>query len=99
MNINSSCCFLVSIDVSHPAETGEQTQNSWCCSSLVPDRRQAKADGDSVSPSRHPIFRIYAQYGERSGFIKCALSRIQADALPGRGGEVLLASAVTQQIR
>src|SRR3954447_26589636 len=50
MNINSSCCFLVSIDVSRPVQTGEQTKNSWRCSSLVPDWRQAKADADRVSP-------------------------------------------------
>src|SRR5947207_15800180 len=98
MNINSSCCFLVSIDVSRPVQTGEQTQNSWRCSSVVPDGRQAKADGDPVSPSASN-FPDIPEYGESIRLHQgCVLSGIQADALPGRGGGALLASGVTQQI-
>src|SRR5438477_8903771 len=79
-------------------KTGEQTQNNWRCSSLVPDWRQAKADADRVSPSSIQFSGYIPNMVNRSGFIKQALSRIHADAPPGRGGVGLLASAVTAAI-
>src|SRR5437588_12580560 len=41
MNVSSSCCFLVSIDISPSGSVKDRTNpKHFCCSSLVPGRGQ-----------------------------------------------------------